>query len=150
MSARNRTVGASFERYIANELFQRLGFSFRRDLDQYRERERGDLITDQPNWPFLIECKKVKQVSLGAWRKQATTAARKAKLYPAVIYQPPYKPTTVSVPLSAFCDAWPADQWAEISLDGLCLMAREIMAEPGSWHPNDYTDLHRQIIGDVE
>ncbi|WP_103171574.1 hypothetical protein [Paracoccus sp. SY] len=147
MSARNREKGASFERYIANELFLRLGISFRRDLDQYRERERGDLITDDENWPFLVECKKVRQISLGAWRKQATAAARKANRRPAVIYQPPYKPTAVSVPLSAFCDAWPSNEWAEITLDGFCLLAREIMAEPGNWQPNDYRDLRDRLVG---
>lgn len=133
MSAKNRQKGASFERYIAQELSARLGIEFRRDLDQYRERERGDLITDEAGWPFLIECKKVEKFSLGAWRKQATTAALKAGLLPVVIYQPPYKATTVSVPLKAFCDAWPADQWAEVTLDGFALLARELMADAAAW-----------------
>lgn len=133
MTAANRRKGATFERHIAQELFDRLGINFRRDLDQYRERERGDLITDEAGWPFLIECKKVEQLSLGAWREQATTAARRANLLPAVIYRPPFKQTAVSVPLTAFCDAWPADQWAEVTLDGFALLARELMAEAAAW-----------------
>ena len=72
------------------------------------------------------------------------------KLCPCVVYRITGGPIRVSVPLSAFCDAWPNTEWAEITLDGFCLLARDIMAEPGNWQPNDFRDLRDSIIGDED
>ena len=40
--ASSRAKGAQFERKVAAELEAHLGWKFRRDLDQYRARDRGD------------------------------------------------------------------------------------------------------------
>ncbi len=137
MSAHSRNKGAAFERHVAQELLDRLGVTFRRDLDQYRAAEHGDLIPDDPAFPFVIECKRYAtgNVCVPAWKAQAAAAARAADKRPAVIFKFDRQDTRVSVPLSAFCDAWPADQWAEVTLDGFALLARELMAEAAAWSP---------------
>ena len=147
MSAMQRNKGAAFERVVARELFDRLGITFKRDLTQTQTAGKGDLVADDASWPFLIECKHCTRPDLPAWRRQATAAARAPKLRPCVVYRITGGPIRVSVPLSAFCDAWPANEWAEITLDGFCLLAREIMAEPGNWQPNDFRDLRDRLVG---
>ncbi len=137
MSAHSRRKGHAFERHVAQELLDRLGISFRRDLDQYRAAEHGDLIPDDPAFPFVIECKRCATGStcLASWKTQAIAAASAADKRPAVIFRFDRQDTRVAVPLSAFCDAWPADQWAEVTLDGFALLARELMAEAAAWTP---------------
>ena len=139
MNAHSRRKGHAFERHIAQELLDRLGVTFRRDLDQYRAAEHGDLIPDDPAFPFVIECKRYAAGTncLAAWKAQAVAAARAAEKRPAVIFRFDRQETRVAVPLSAFCDAWPADQWAEITLDGFALLARELMAEAAAWTPSN-------------
>lgn len=137
MSAASRRKGHAFERHVAQELLDRLGISFRRDLDQYRAAEHGDLIPDDPAFPFVIECKRYAAgtTCLASWKAQAVAAARAADKRAAVIFRFDRQETRVAVPLSAFCDAWPADQWAEVTLDGFALLARELMAEAAAWTP---------------
>ena len=149
MSAMSRRKGATYENEIAGQLHDRLGITFRRDLEQYRATERGDLIPDDEAFPFVIECKRHAEGvnCLAAWKAQAVAAAKAARKRPAVIFRFDRQQTRVAVPLSALCDAWPADDWAEVSLDGFCLLAREIMAEPGNWTPNDFRDLRGRIVG---
>lgn len=150
MGAASRTKGAAFEREIAGVLFDELGIRFERDLDQYRKADRGDLIPDDPAFPFLIECKR--RAGSGdcerVWRDQAARAAQSVRKMPAVVFRYDRKPARVSVPLRAFCEGWPMDQWAEVSLAGFCFIAREVMAErAGAWAPNDYRDLRDRIVG---
>ena len=149
MSAMSRTKGAQFERDVAKALFDRLGITFKRNLSQYQASGQGDLNADTPEWPFLIECKHCTRPDLPGWRRQAVAAAKAANMRPCVIYRITGGPIRVSVPFTALCDAWPADEWADVSLEGFCLIAREIMAEPAGWVANDYTALHRQIVGAV-
>ena len=52
-----RQKGAAAEREIAKLLFDELGLSFKRDLEQYRAADHGDLICDEP-FPFCIEVKR--------------------------------------------------------------------------------------------
>jgi len=47
-----RNKGASFELQLARELQLELGISFKRDLEQYRASEHGDLIPSNDNFPF--------------------------------------------------------------------------------------------------
>lgn len=129
MGAMQRNKGAGFERVVAKELRDRLGIRFKRNLSQTQDAGQGDLTADDPTWPFLIECKHHSRADLPAWRRQAVSAAQKANQRPCVVYRITGGPIRVNVPLSAFCDAWPSDEWADVTLDGLCLIAREIMAE---------------------
>lgn len=129
----SRRKGADFERTVARELILRLGIKFDRDLSQYQTSGKGDLTAADPDFPFLIECKHCTRPDLPAWRRQAVSAALTAKKLPCVIYRITRGAIRVNVPFSAFCEAWPADEWADVSLDGLCLIAREIMAENTAW-----------------
>ena len=150
MGAASRTKGASFEREVGNALHEELGIRFERDLEQYRKSDRGDLIPRDHAFPFLIECKRRSKgfACETAWRRQATAAAQAAGKIPAVVFRYDNQSTRVSVPLRAFCEAWPMDQWAEITLPGFCFIARELMAErAGAWVPNDYRDLRDSIVG---
>ena len=151
MSRKSREKGASFEREVAGQLHDRLGITFRRDLEQYRAAEHGDLIADDPTFPFALECKRHATGirCLAAWKVQAVAAATATGKRPAVSFRCDRQPTRVAIPLSALCDAWPADQWAEVTLDGFCLLAREIMAEWPAWKPNDYRDLRDRIVSEA-
>ena len=53
-----RTKGAQFERKIAKELFLELGLTFKRNLEQYRAGNHGDLTCDNAAFPWTIECKR--------------------------------------------------------------------------------------------
>lgn len=126
----SRQKGAAFERAVAQELLMLTGVSFRRDLEQYRASDRGDLIADDPAWPFLIEAKAY-AAGTGCkpeWKEQASRAAKAAGLVPVVVYKFNRRPITCALPLSAICPAMPADQWAEVSLRGLAFIAAEKMA----------------------
>ena len=59
-----RNKGASFERSIANMLFADLRLNAKRDIEQYRAVDHGDIITDDETWPYVIECKKYMAVSI--------------------------------------------------------------------------------------
>jgi hypothetical protein len=146
----SRTKGATFERLVAKKLHLLTGVKFDRNLSQYQKKGQGDLTPDSADWPFLIECKHCNTAELPAWRRQAVAAAEGTGKAPCVIYRITGGPIRVQVPLSALCAAWPSDEWADITLEGLCFIAAERMASPGSWHPNDFTRMHREWIGGDE
>lgn len=125
----SRNKGAAFERTIAAELFLLTGISFKRDLEQTREAEHSDLIPSDPAWPFALE---VKRYASGngcrpAWREQACKAAEAGNRIPCVIFKYDRLPIRVAVPFAAFGDH-ASTEWAEITLEGLAYLAREIMA----------------------
>lgn len=134
MSAHSRTKGAAFERSVAKDLFLLTGITFRRNLTQYQQCERDDLTPDNPAWPFSCELKRRATGinCLAAWKAQAEAAARKVGKHPAVIFRFDRQATRCAIPLSAICPAWPADEWAEVTLQGFCAIAREMMAGGGN------------------
>ena len=134
--AHSRNKGASFEREVAQELHRLLGINFKRDLDQYRERDRGDLICDVDAFPFLIECKRYAGGGfLAAWWQQAYTAALDAGKRPAVIYKFDRKPIQVRVQLRAAMECISRGRWSaedrhiiDIDLEGFAYLCREGLA----------------------
>mgnify|MGYP003143446120 CR=1 FL=1 len=51
-----RQKGAAAEREIAKLLFDELGMTFKRDLEQYRAADHGDLICDEQfPWGYAVE-----------------------------------------------------------------------------------------------
>ena len=70
-----RQKGAAFERDIARQLDAELGIAFRRDLIQYQERGRGDLVrVDGEPFPFVIECKRYAKGPIRPeWWRQAVS-----------------------------------------------------------------------------
>lgn len=139
MSARSRNKGASFERDIAQQLFLLTGIGFKRNLEQSREAAHGDLIADDPAWPFSCELKRRAQgiSCLTAWKQQASKAAAMCGKIPAVVFKFDRQPVRVAVPLACLCGGRCDDpaEWAEITLDGFAYVARELMA--GAVHVQD-------------
>ena len=130
----SRNKGASFERQIAKELFLLTGVSFKRDLEQYRACDHGDLIPDNHDWPFVIECKAYAKGTTcrPAWKGQATKAAVSIGKMPCVVYKFDRVPVRAAMPwfsLSKGLGLPPGpDDWLECSLEGLAFVAAEIMA----------------------
>lgn len=83
-----RQKGAAAEREIAKLLFDELGMTFKRDLEQYRAADHGDLICDEP-FPFVIEVKRYKAgcAPQPAWWDQVCAAAKSAGLLPLLVYK---------------------------------------------------------------
>lgn len=133
MSAKSRNKGAGFERDVARDLFLLTGVTFARNLEQVRAVDCGDLVPDDPAFPFLIECKRYAAgVScLTAWKDQASRAAEKTGKIPAVVFRFDRQPVRVAVPMwCAFGAAsQPSGEWAEISLPGLAYLASELIGE---------------------
>lgn len=135
MPINSRNKGAAFERLIAAQLFGLTGITFKRDLEQYRSAEHGDLIPSDPAWPFALELKRYANGTSckPAWREQATKAAASESRFPCVIYKFDRRDTWVSVPISAIAAAFDrkesiSTEWAEVTIEGLAYLAAEIMA----------------------
>ena len=86
--ANSRQKGAAAEREIAKLLFDELGMTFKRDLEQYRAGEHGDLICEEP-FPFVIEIKRYKTgcAPQPVWWDQVCAAAKSAGLLPMLVYK---------------------------------------------------------------
>lgn len=135
MSVDPRAKGARFELSVANDLHGLLGIRFVRNLEQVRAENQGDLNPDDPAFPMLIECKHYAKGTgcKPAWIAQAVRAADKAGKIPCVVYKFDRRPARVHVPVQAIAEATGAawidcDHWADITLEGLAYVARELMA----------------------
>lgn len=133
MGAHSRNKGSAFEREVARELNLLTGVSFKRDLEQVREDGLGDLMPDNPAWPFVIECKRY-EAGTGckpAWMAQVAIAAAKAGKRPAVVFRFDRQDTRVCLPLTAIWAASGAeirsDEWATITLAAFATVAAELM-----------------------
>ena len=130
----SRNKGSAFERSIAADLHLLTGITFKRNLEQVREADHGDLIADDPAWPFSCELKRYASGTgcRPAWVAQSVKAADAAGKLPCVIFKYDRLPIRCAVPFAALAAAFggtaSADEWAEVSLDGLAYLAREIMA----------------------
>ena len=129
--------GKAFERKICQEFTLLFGMSmkFKRDIEQFRQSDLGDIICSDPDWPFVVECKRYAKGNgpQPAWVRQAQKAADTAKKHWAVVYQYDRKPVRVAVSLGALADAMghydlqKETVW-ESDLDGFAEIARELMA----------------------
>ena len=135
MTINSRNKGAGFERELARELLLLTGITFARDLEQYRQTDRGDLLADDPAWPFVVEAKRYADGTgcKREWQAQAEAAANAAGKFPCVIYKFDRREIRVSLPLNAIGAGFNAhpetpDIWADISLEGFAWLASEIMA----------------------
>lgn len=134
MTAHSRNKGSAYEREIAAELFGLLGITFKRDLEQVRAAAHGDLVPDDPAFPFVIECKRRAGGTgcIDAWRDQASAAAAAQGKIPAVVFRYDRLPTRVAIPLAGIAQAYGAtdttEEWAQISMRAFAMLAAEIMA----------------------
>lgn len=130
----SRTKGASGEREVAQELHRQLGMNFKRNLDQYREDDLGDLICDNPAFPFIIEVKRYGKgwTCKAAWEAQAFKAAKKAKKHPCVIYRYNNQDWRARVWMDALAESVGGNAVCgvrgDFSLQDFAWVCREIMA----------------------
>jgi len=130
-----RQKGASFEREIAGMLEAELGIKFKRDIEQYRQSTRGDLIPVDASFPFSIECKRYAdgRYARPEWWEQSCAAAKAAGLMPALIYRFDRSPIVVRIPVQAFvvmADGSGDYGWqyhADMTFEAFCMVAREML-----------------------
>jgi len=131
----SRTKGSSFEREIAKELFLLTGVNFKRDLNQYRASDLGDLVCDDPAFPFIIECKRRANGGFqSAWWAQASKAALSASKRAAVVYRFDRQSPRVRIQLRAAMECISRGKWSapdehkiDIDLNGFAYLIREGM-----------------------
>ena len=105
-----------------------LGIKVKRDLDQYRFSQRGDLI-GLDGW--LIECKRyanttANNIHKDAWWSQTCAAALLTGELPVLIYKFDRQPIRCVVYLSAINEAFSnKDDIATISFETWCMLVRE-------------------------
>jgi Holliday junction resolvase len=134
MGKTSRTKGASGERELAGVLFAELGMEFRRDLRQYQQTALGDLVCDDPAFPFLIECKRYAKgwTCSPAWEVQAFEAAKAASKHPCVAYRFDGKKWRFRIWIDALGAAFGASPvagaWVETDAHGFAWICREMMA----------------------
>ena len=134
-----RTKGSCFDFQLARELQLELNISFKRDLEQYRASEHGDLIPSNNNFPFLIEAKRYSKGAVGgsaAWWDQAVAAARRADKLPCLVYKYDRKPVRFVIDVLAaykagyeFKNEPPEHGRLEMDLHTFCWIVRELMNE---------------------
>jgi Holliday junction resolvase len=136
----SREKGAAFEREIAAALHKLTGITFLRNLEQYRTAGQGDLIADDPAWPFMIECKRAgaENGRRQQWQRQAIAQAGKTAQLPCVICRLDRKPARAIVPLPVLLhrNIWNDCEWVEMSLTGLCYVAAMLMDDPPKARPH--------------
>lgn len=132
--------GRGYEYEVIRELYQQLGLTFVRELDQTRTAHLGDLVTNDCDFPFVIECKRYKSSVSPAWWDQVCTAAAVAGKLPCLIYRLDRQKTKVRMPVQAItylADFTPAGDvseqhdWkfaVEMDMDTACYVMREVLA----------------------
>jgi len=127
----SRQKGASFEREIANKIYDATGIEVKRDLEQYRASDHGDLI-GFPGW--TIECKRYN--SHGSiyykkeWWQQVVNASLSTATQPVLIYKYDRQPICCVVFLSSInADYAGKDDTAIIPFETWCMLASESLCD---------------------
>ena len=153
----SRNKGSAYERDVKNRLMGSLGLEFRRVLDQWAEAGLPDLVCDDREFPFIIECKRYKQGSTFAnpahWDQVCNAATKyterrrvlrpyEAAKLPALVYKYDRLPERWRVPMQALAmlatfERQPGDgyDWkyaVEMTFDDFCMVARELMCDERS------------------
>ena len=145
-----RHKGAAFEREVAGLLLDELGIKFKREIEQYRQSDLGDLRPVDSDFPFVIECKRYADGYLAkdSWWDQACSAARAAGLLPSLIYRFDRRPIICRVPVAAFVvmsggkDDYGWQYNADVTFEAYCMIAREILASG-----NPCIERNENVIG---
>jgi|TARA_R100000030_G_scaffold39410_1_gene29481 hypothetical protein len=129
--------GKQFEREIGTYLGLELGFKFSRNLEQTRTAGLGDLLCDDPDFPYTLELKRRQSgnmIPTGAWAQAVTASHLKDGIYPAVIYKYDRRDSRAVIPFAAIAESETGKRTenltdkADISLPLFCKVVREIMA----------------------
>ena len=125
----SRNKGASFERTIAKMLFDELGLNAKRDIEQYRAADHGDIICDDDSWPYVIECKRYGGKNFtfkDEWWRQVEKAANAAGKEPVLIYKYDRQPITVVMRLAHLMnDGAHHEELVRMDWDAFVYIARE-------------------------
>ena len=132
-----REKGAAFEREIAALLDGELGIKFKREIEQYRVVDLGDLRCENERFPFSIECKRYAK-GTGAkpeWWAQCCKAATAAQKLPALIYKYDHHPIVCRVPWAAFMQiasselVYRWEYYADLTFTNFTTLCREILSD---------------------
>ena len=128
-----RNKGAAFERQVAKMLHDELGVNFKRDLEQYRAADHGDLIPDDDAFPFTLELKRYAS-GVGCkpqWWEQVKRACVETGKLPCVIYKYDRQDIRCVVPFTALHAAFGSEHrcnyQAEMTFEAFCYLVREMM-----------------------
>ena len=86
----SRTKGRSGEYEIRDILDDELGLTFKRDIEQFRQADRGDLLCVDMDFPAVIEVKRYAkggETPRGAWWDQCCKAATAAGKWPLLVWR---------------------------------------------------------------
>jgi len=86
----SRTKGRSGEYEVQRILHAELGLTFKRDIEQFRQADRGDLLCVDMDFPAVIEVKRYAkggETPRGAWWDQACKAAKSADKWPLLVWR---------------------------------------------------------------
>ena len=122
-----RVKGANFERELARMIHEELGVEVKRDLEQYRVSDHGDLI-GLDGW--TIEAKRYASNAGGnykpEWWSQVTSASNANCTQPVLIFKYDRQPIKCVVRLSSInADFADKDNTAVISFPTWCMLVRE-------------------------
>ncbi len=84
----SRTKGRSGEYEIRDILLDQLGLTFKRDIEQFRQADRGDLLCVDMDFPAVIEVKRYAkggETPRGAWWDECCKAATAAGKWPLLV-----------------------------------------------------------------
>jgi hypothetical protein len=134
----SRDKGTRGEYAVIKLIEELLGIKLKRDVEQYRQADRGDLIlAEDADWPFCVEVKSYSGLSVThrpAWWQQVVKASAAHGLIPVLFYKYDryewrvvMKANTVSFALGGSLDH-DDDILLTTDTDGFAYLAREILA----------------------
>jgi hypothetical protein len=110
-------------------LFADLGLNAKRDIEQYRAADHGDIITDDETWPYVIECKRYggkHHTFRPEWWVQVERAAEAAGKEPVLVYKYDRQPITVVMRLEYLMgDGAHHEEKVRMDWDAFIYIARE-------------------------
>ena len=115
MSSKSRTKGADFERLIANQIKAITNKDCKRNLEQYREGCRYDLVGEAVRH-LAIECKRFAKMTpslLKKWQEQCLKNANGN--VPVLVYKIDYQPIVVL--------AYDGQEWQQTTLEEVLKVA---------------------------
>mgnify|MGYP003127436165 FL=1 len=126
----SRHKGATFERDICKNLQLDLNIKgfVKRDIEQYRTADRGDILIEDDSFPYLIECKRYKAGNTysDAWWQQVERAAENMKKEPVLVYKFDRQPVTVVMRLEHLMkDGALHEEKVRMDWEAFCYIARE-------------------------
>ena len=126
----SRTKGRSGEYEIRDILFDQLGLTFKRDIEQFRQADRGDLLCVDMDFPAVIEVKRYAkggETPRGAWWDQVCKAAD-GKGIPLLIYRFDRQPIRMVFPLHVVGDYPENNQMTcTVGVEEGSMLIREVM-----------------------